>query len=321
MKKAFLLLLTIIIPMVVNAQSAELKEAFAAVSNTLKEYKFESEDVRGCSPSKVVGTKSISILLQGGNIIIVIDDDMRRVLMDNTPIDFYAGKRHGKKNIKIPIANFSAFAYGSRMWVSGGEGIELTYNSQKEILDSYTIVGAELSLKKLREELTTLVSIAKSENFNGNLGVVATKAVSHNSGSSATKTSTSRNKTIKMRKMAGNTYEISCKVNGLPLNFIFDTGASSVTLSRRQAIYMLRNGYLSQSDIIGSNAYQTASGDIAIGTVIKLRRIEINGLVLNNVEASIINSDSAPLLLGQSALSRLGKIQIDYKNSTLTIIR
>ena len=131
----------------------------------------------------------------------------------------------------------------------------------------------------------------------------------------------SRNKTIRMRKMAGNTYLISCKVNGLPLDFIFDTGASSVTLSRKQAMFMLKNGYLSKSDIVGSSAYQTASGDIAIGTVIKLKKIDINGLVLNNVEASIINSDSAPLLLGQSALSRLGKIQIDYKNSTLTIIK
>lgn len=130
-----------------------------------------------------------------------------------------------------------------------------------------------------------------------------------------------RNKTIRMRKMAGNTYLISCKVNGLPLDFIFDTGASSVTLSKKQAVFMLKNGYLSKSDIIGSSAYQTASGDIAIGTVIKLKKIEINGLVINNVEASIINSDSAPLLLGQSALSRLGMIQIDYKNSTLTIIR
>jgi len=131
----------------------------------------------------------------------------------------------------------------------------------------------------------------------------------------------SRNKTVRMRKMAGNTYLISCKVNGLPLDFIFDTGASSVTLSRKQATFMLRNGYLSKSDIIGTNAYQTATGDIAIGAVVKLKKIEINGLVLNNVEASIINSDSAPLLLGQSALSRLGKIQIDYQNSTLTIIR
>lgn len=132
---------------------------------------------------------------------------------------------------------------------------------------------------------------------------------------------TNRNKTVRMRKMSGNTYLVSCKVNGLPLDFIFDTGASSVTLSRKQAQFMLRNGYLSRNDIVGSSSYQTASGDIATGMVIKLKKIEISGLVLNNVEATIINSDSAPLLLGQSALSRLGKIQIDYRNSTLTIIR
>ena len=131
----------------------------------------------------------------------------------------------------------------------------------------------------------------------------------------------SRNKTIRMRKNSGNTYLVSCKVNGLPLDFIFDTGASSVTLSRKQASFMLRNGYLSKEDIVGSSSYQTANGDIATGMVIKLKKIDISGLVLNNVEATIINSDSAPLLLGQSALSRLGKIQIDYKSSTLTIIR
>ncbi len=132
---------------------------------------------------------------------------------------------------------------------------------------------------------------------------------------------TSRNKTVRMRKMSSNTYLVSCKVNGLPLDFIFDTGASSVTLSRKQAQFMLRNGYLSKSDIVGASTYQTASGDISTGMVIRLKKIEISGLVLNNVEATIINSDSAPLLLGQSALSRLGKIQIDYRNSTLTIIR
>ena len=121
--------------------------------------------------------------------------------------------------------------------------------------------------------------------------------------------------------MVGNTYLIACKVNGLPLNFIFDTGASSVTLSRKEAVFMLKNGYLSTNDIIGQTSYQTADGDISIGTTIKLKKIEISGLVLYNIEASIINNDNAPLLLGQSALSKLGKIQIDYNNSTLTIIR
>lgn len=128
-------------------------------------------------------------------------------------------------------------------------------------------------------------------------------------------------KVIQMKKMAGETYLIACKVNGLPLNFIFDTGASSVTLSKKEAAFMLSNGYLSTDDIIGQASFQTADGNIAVGTIVKLKKIEISGLVLYNVNASIINNDHAPLLLGQSALSKLGKIQIDYNNSTLTIIR
>ncbi len=318
MRKDLLLFFFITISTIVNAQSIELKDAFAKVSSTLKDYKFESQDVSGCYPNKVVGTKSIAILLQNSYVLLIIDDDMRRVLMDNTPIDFYAGERHGKKILKAPISHFYTFTYGDRLSIRGREGIEITCNNKKELIDSYTIKGAELSLNKLQNELTTLISIAKNENFNGKLGVVAEKVI-NKGGSSATKPN--RNKTIRMKKMVGNTYLISCKVNGLPLDFIFDTGASSVTLSKKQAVFMLKNGYLSKSDIIGSNAYQTATGDIAIGTVIRLKKIDINGLILNNVEASIINSDSAPLLLGQSALSRLGKMQIDYKNSTLTIIR
>ena len=119
-------------------------------------------------------------------------------------------------------------------------------------------------------------------------------------------------KVIQMKKMAGETYLIACKVNGLPLNFIFDTGASSVTLSKKEAAFMLSNGYLSTDDIIGQASFQTADGNIAVGTIVKLKKIEISGLVLYNVNASIINNDNAPLLLGQSALSKLGKIQIDY---------
>jgi aspartyl protease family protein len=39
------------------------------------------------------------------------------------------------------------------------------------------------------------------------------------------------------------------------------------------------------------------------------------------VKASISNELKAPLLLGQSALSKLGKILIDYNLGTLTIIK
>ena len=124
-----------------------------------------------------------------------------------------------------------------------------------------------------------------------------------------------------MQRMASNTFTVPCKVNGLPLKFIFDTGASSVQISKSEAIFMLKNGYLTESDITGTQHFQTASGDIIEGTRIIIRKIEIGGMILRNVEASVVHSDNAPLLLGQSVLSRLGKIQIDYNNSTLTIIR
>ena len=124
--------------------------------------------------------------------------------------------------------------------------------------------------------------------------------------------------TIKLEKY-GNTYKTSCKVNGLKLNMFLDTGADVVTISALEALFMFKNGYLSEDDIVGSREYQTANGDISEGTEIILRRIEIGGKVLTNVKATIVHSLEAPLLMGQSALSKLGKITIDYKLNTLTI--
>ena len=128
-------------------------------------------------------------------------------------------------------------------------------------------------------------------------------------------------RTIKMKKMSGNTYQLSCKVNGLPMNFILDTGASSVTLSKKYAQFMMKNGYLTKNDIKNKQTYQTADGNLSVGTIVTIKKIEIGGIPLYNVEAAIINSNDAPLLLGQSALSKLGKIQIDFNTSVLTIIK
>ena len=69
MRKDLLLLFFITIASIVNAQSVELKDAFAKVSSTLKDYKFESQDVAWQYPVPVGGTKSISIQLKDGNII------------------------------------------------------------------------------------------------------------------------------------------------------------------------------------------------------------------------------------------------------------
>jgi len=100
-------------------------------------------------------------------------------------------------------------------------------------------------------------------------------------------------------------YYVPCQVNGLNLKFIFDSGASDVTISLTEALFMFKNNYLSEDNIIGSRYYQIANGEIQEGTKIILDSLNIGGFVIKNVEASIVHNIDAPLLLGQSALSRV----------------
>jgi clan AA aspartic protease (TIGR02281 family) len=123
---------------------------------------------------------------------------------------------------------------------------------------------------------------------------------------------------IRMEPIRG-VYAMPCEVNGLSLRFILDTGASNVSISLTEALFMVKNGYLAEEDLRGTQYYQLANGDITEGTEILLREITIGKLKLYNIKASIVHDLSAPLLLGQSALRKLGKIEFDYATNTLTI--
>jgi clan AA aspartic protease (TIGR02281 family) len=124
---------------------------------------------------------------------------------------------------------------------------------------------------------------------------------------------------IALKRMYGGTYEVPCHVNGLPLKMVFDTGAADVTISSVEASFMLKNGYLADADIKGKQNYVTASGDIHEGTVLRLKEVKLGDAVLKNIEASVVHSQKAPLLLGQSVLEKFGTITIDNVNSRLLI--
>ena len=113
--------------------------------------------------------------------------------------------------------------------------------------------------------------------------------------------------------------KVKCKINGLPLHFVFDTGASDVTLSMVEATFMMKNGYLTGKDVIGNQRYIDANGDVSVGTVINLKDVNFGGKSLTNVRASVVRNQKAPLLLGQSVLGRLGKIEIDNSKNVIKI--
>ena len=115
---------------------------------------------------------------------------------------------------------------------------------------------------------------------------------------------------IHMEKSDG-VYKVPCKVNGLNMKFIFDTGAAKVSISSSYAEMMLENGYLDKSDIKGSSKSIIADGSVIDNVVINLREVEIAGLSIENVTAIVVPTQNAPLLLGQSVIQKLGRVSID----------
>lgn len=108
----------------------------------------------------------------------------------------------------------------------------------------------------------------------------------------------------------GGVYRIPCKVNGAKMKLIFDTGAESVCLSLTMAEYLFDNDLISTDDIIGRGSSTVADGSIVDHIVINIKDIEIQGIHLKNIEAVVIDGQNAPLLLGQSAIKKLGKYSI-----------
>ena len=116
----------------------------------------------------------------------------------------------------------------------------------------------------------------------------------------------------------GNCY-VRCQINGLPMRFVFDTGASVVSMSMVEASFMMKNGYLTSRDVVGSQRFSDAQGNVNEGTVVNLRKVHFGDVELENVRASVVRNQKAPLLLGQSVLSRIGKIEIDNQKKMIVI--
>lgn len=122
---------------------------------------------------------------------------------------------------------------------------------------------------------------------------------------------------IKMSEENG-IYKIPIEINGSKMNFIFDTGASIISISATEAMFLYKQGTLKEEDFIGNVNFQDATGKISEGTIINLKTVKIGNKVLENVQASIVHNITAPLLFGQSALAQFGKVSIDYKRNEIS---
>ena len=93
-------------------------------------------------------------------------------------------------------------------------------------------------------------------------------------------------------------------------DFIFDTGAGMISLSASFIEKLKKQGLISKGDFVGQTKTRLADGRLQTSSVVNIKDVEIGGLHLKNVNATIKKQQDAPLLLGLSAIEKLGSVTI-----------
>lgn len=112
--------------------------------------------------------------------------------------------------------------------------------------------------------------------------------------------------------MGNNLVSLPVTINGMGVEMIFDTGASSTTISLQEAQYLAKHGKLEEDDILGVQKFGTADGKTSEGLIIKLKELVIgNKITVSNTYATVVMNQEALLLLGGSVFTQFREVSVD----------
>lgn len=107
-------------------------------------------------------------------------------------------------------------------------------------------------------------------------------------------------------------YFVIAEIRGEEVQFLIDTGASSVALTPEDAA---RIGF-EPSSLEYTDAFQTANGIARFAPVV-LDQVRLDGIEINDVRASVSQGQMGVSLLGMSFLKRLNGYQVENGNLIL----
>lgn len=156
---------------------------------------------------------------------------------------------------------------------------------------------------------STLIAVSMLSGFVEHLGdapfyASANVAVVRHVAKTSGETRTAREQTRFSRSGDG-LYYVVARVNGTPVRFVLDTGATLVVLTAADA---KRVGLAHAEDRM-AESMETAGGVSAIQRV-TLDRVKLAGHSVDDVDAAIVSTGLKTSLLGQNFLAELGPITL-----------
>jgi aspartyl protease family protein len=100
-------------------------------------------------------------------------------------------------------------------------------------------------------------------------------------------------------------YYLTAQVNGVPLRFVVDTGASQIVLSQQDA----RRAGIDTGSLVYTGRAFTANGEVRTAPV-RLDRVEVGAIRDGDVRAVVNGGDMAGSLLGMEYLQRFSRVEI-----------
>jgi len=119
-------------------------------------------------------------------------------------------------------------------------------------------------------------------------------------------------------KSKNGVYNINASIGNITKEFILDTGASDVLISKEYEKQLIEKNVLLKENYIFDGLYRIADGSIIKCRRLIIPKMKIGKYTLLNVKASVVNSGNT-MLLGKSVLDKFKNWKIDNETKTLEL--